>query len=321
MSLSPRDTRLFDDWSLPVMMLDRDLRFIYANKAYLDAVHKLPGELDGQHVFDAFPESEDRVVSVKRKMLAALDGETTVLEAQPFHIEQEDGEVIESVWQATQDPLRDDEGNIIGLIQRARDITQQYQLEQRNLAIGHELSHRVKNVMAVVSSVARITGRNATNVQSFVKSFTARINAMSRTNDLLARGNWSGLDVAAIFEDELSPFSEAEADAFALTGPRVRLSINSTKDLSMVCHELATNAVKYGCLGKPGGHLSVSWRRKGDRLTIEWRETCPHEIGAVGETGFGTRLFDMLPHVTVERDFTPNGLHLTIRMEGETVFG
>lgn len=320
MIVTPEETRLLDGSSLPMMILDNELRFVYGNSAYLQAVHKTFEELDGVFVFDAFPEEPERVASVSSLFLKALAGKTTQLEAQPFRLELEDGEVTEVVWQATQDPIRDKDGTVVGLIQRAEDITKQYELEQRNRAIGYELSHRVKNIMAVVSSVARITGRNAANVDSFVRSFTARINAMSRTNDLLSEGDWHGLDVEAIFRNELSPFDMSDEPVYSLYGLPIRLAIEAAKDLSMVCHELTTNAVKYGCLRKDGGHLSVNWSRKGDQLTIDWRETCSHEIEPAGDSGFGTRLFDMLPYATVERNFTPNGLQLTIVMDGKKVF-
>ncbi|MGB6230396.1 MAG: HWE histidine kinase domain-containing protein [Litorimonas sp.] len=319
--LTPESTYLFDDFSLPIMVLDRDFRFVYVNKAYLKIVHSDAEELMGRYVFDAFPESEDRIESVLEPWRRTLAGEITTLEALPFKIEMDDGTFEERVWEATQEPLRNLDGEIVGLIQRTQDITEQNRLTQRNLAIAHELSHRVKNIMAVVSSVARITGRNATDVKDFVASFTARVSAMSRTNDLLSLGNWNGLEVDSILRDELSPYGEVDApESFKLTGPKVRLDIDASKDLSMVVHELATNAAKYGCLGENAGTLDISWTRTADRLTILWRESCAREIVPPTSVGFGTRLFDMLPYITVERDFTPSGLHLTITMDGEKVF-
>jgi two-component sensor histidine kinase len=244
----------------------------------------------------------------------------TQLEAQPFQLEVEDGSTREVFWQATQDPLRDGKGSIIGLIQRCQDITHQYQLEQRNKVIGRELSHRIKNSMAVISAVARITGRNASNISDYIQSFTARIAAMSRTNDLLLDSDWFGLDIQEIFKCELSPYVDKGDPAYTLNGPPVRLSIDASRNFSMISHELATNAVKYGCLGKPGGHLYVQWTRTGDQIAITWQEHCAHSITPSDDVGFGTRLFDMLPSVTVTRDFTPTGLHLTITMDGENLF-
>ena len=312
--------QLLDELSLPVMILDRDLRFRYFNQVYLKTVHRPEEDLLGQYVFDAFPETPERIESVMEPWRRTLQGEVTVLESLPFHVEMEDGSIEERVWQATQDPIRDDNGKVIGLMQRAQDITEQFRLEQRNKAISYELSHRVKNIMAVVSSVARITGRNASDVGAFVKSFTNRLNAMSRTNDLLAEQNWIGLDVRTILQNELSPFDKTDSPVYTLSGKQVLLAIGASKDLSMATHELVTNATKYGALGQAGGHLYLHWERDGDRLIIDWQEECPNPVTPSDVIGFGTQLFDMLPYANVTRNFTPKGLHLIIEMDGKEVF-
>ena len=197
---------LLENWSLPIMVLDTDLRFIFANKAYLKATHRPGEDIKGLYVFDVFPDEQDRIDLLISKFEATLNGDVTQLKAQPYQLKMEDGSLQNRIWQLTQDPLRDETGTIIGLIQRCEDITQRHALEVRMKAIGHELSHRVKNIMAVVSSVARITGRNYSNVDEFVENFTGRLDAMSRTNDLLSEGDWHGLDIRTIFENELSPY-------------------------------------------------------------------------------------------------------------------
>ena len=324
--VTPEETRLFDRWTLPLMILDREQRYVYANSAYLTATHSTLDGLLGRKVFDCFPDTPERVAAVETLFRATLErGEITRLEAQPFQLELEDGSITDAYWQAVQDPIFDRDGEVIGLIQRAEDITQQVELQTRNEAIGYELNHRVKNIMAVVSSIARITGRNATSVPDFVKSFTARLGAMSRTNDSLARGDWRGLTVREVLDSELSPYTEDQGRAYTLGGPDVRLSLDATKDLSMVAHELATNAAKYGCLGQESGALDIDWTYDGEQLVIRWVEDCGREIAAADPedgraSGFGTRLFDMLPYVEVDRVFRPNGLTLTITISGRDAF-
>lgn len=315
-----KQIRILETWSLPIMILDTDLRFTYANKAYLKAVHRSFDDIDGAYVFDAFPDEDDRVNDVLTSFQATLGGKITQLSAQPFKMDLEDGTSKDVVWRATQDPVRNAEGTIIGLIQRCEDITAQYNLEKRNEAIGHELSHRVKNIMTVINSVARITGRNATSVNDYVKRFTDRIGAMSRTNDLMLDSGWRGVDIETVFEKELTPFNDKAHPVYTLNGPKILLSVDGTKNLSMVCHELATNAVKYGCLSQMGGHLDIQWLKNDDGVLIHWVEKCVQSIAPTDQVGFGTRLFDMLPHVTVTRDFTPTGLHLTITMDDENQF-
>lgn len=302
------------------MVLDTDLRFIFANKAYLEATHRTDKDIKGHYVFDVFPDEKDRIDHLLSEFEATLNGRVTQLKALPYQLKMEDGSLQDRVWQATQDPLRDETGTIIGLIQRCEDITHQHHLEQRNKAISHELSHRIKNSMAVISALARITSRNADNIDDYVESFTRRIDAITRANELLLDNDWRGLRIDQIFKAELKPYEDEGQDAYSLDGPPVRLTIDASKNLSMVLHELTTNAVKYGCLKGTGGHLTVRWVQDADKLTINWQESCSHNITPPDNVGFGTRLFNMLPSIAVERDFTPTGLHLTITMDGEILF-
>ena len=321
--VSPEETRLFDRFSLPMMILDREQRFVYANDAYLKATHSTLDSLLGRNVFDCFPDTPDRVEAVQSKFQRTLDtGETTTLDAQPFQLAMSDGRTRQLVWQAVQDPVFDRDGAVVGMIQRAEDVTRQHELQRRNEAISHELSHRVKNIMAVVMSIARITSRNATSISDFTHSFIERLGAMARTNEQLAHGNWRGLDVRALLDAELGPYREEEGRTYSLDGPEIRLSLEATKDLSMVVHELATNAAKYGCLGDEAGALTVCWRFEDEALHLDWTESCNRPVDAPqpGKTGFGSRLLEMLPYIEVQRDFRPDGLALSITVSGEDAF-
>lgn len=321
--VSPEATRLFDRFTLPVMILDRDQRFVYANDAYLAATHTKLDAILGRKVFDCFPDTQERVASVEARFRHTIEtGETTVLDAQPFQLTMSDGKVRDLVWQAVQDPVHDPDGRIVGMIQRAEDVTQQHELQRRNDAISHELSHRVKNIMAVVTSVARITARNATDIGQFTRDFINRLQSIARTNEQLALGDWRGLSVRDILEGTLAPYREDDGRAYSLDGPDVRLSLEATKDLSMVTHELATNAAKYSCLGEDDGALTVSWRMEADALHLHWKESCRRDVTPPepGKAGFGSRLMSMLPYIDVERDFQPDGLSMTIVVSGDAAF-
>ena len=324
--LSEETERLLSALSLPVMVLDTQQRFVFANAPYLDATHKTLDELLGQRVFDVFPDTPERMDAVGAKFAHTLaTGETTQLDAQPFKLQFEDGSWRDLVWQATQDAVRDASGAVVGLIQHPQDITRQVELQRRNNAIGIELNHRVKNIMAVVTSIARITSRGVDSVPEFTRSFIDRLSSISRTNESLARGEWRGLTVAEAFQSALQPYGE-DGSVFTLSGPKVRLSLDATKDVAMVAHELATNAVKYGCLSDhqegEGSSLDIRWTMEDGVLRIHWTETCAHpiDIPATPGRGFGTRLFEMLPYIDVAREFRPEGLALTITVEGEAAF-
>ena len=304
------------------MILDRDLKFIYANQPYMKATHRTMEDLSGRYVFDVFPDEPDRVNTVKALFDETLNGVVTEMDAQPFQLELEDGTFRQMVWRATQDPLLDGDGGVVGLIQRAEDITKQFELEQRNKAISYELNHRVKNIMAVIASIARITGRRSTDVPSFVTSFTARLNSISRTHDQLADNNWVGLNIRTVLESELDAYLEDECAEITMDGPDRPLSVEATKDFSMVIHELATNGAKYGCFGKNGGHLHLEWTVKDETLCLIWDETCRSPISPPeeGRTGFGSSLIMLLPYVDVTRTYKPDGLRLELVMSGDNVF-
>ena len=314
------DTTLLDAISLPYMILDRDLRFTYANSAYLASVKRTREELIGEYVFDAFPETDERVANVKAHFDKTLMGESTSLDAQPFILEHPDGTEETRIWQAVQDPVRNAQGEVTHIVQYAEDITSRVDLESRNQAMTIEINHRVKNLMAVVTAIARISSRTAKDLPSFMTSFTNRIASMAAAHDRLAHDEWRGLTVRQTLTLELEPFAERTGANISYTGPKVKLSIAGTKDLAMVVHELLTNAIKYGCFTSQGGSLDVAWQKTEAGLNIDWIETSHCAVSEPGGKGFGSRLFDMLPHVSVTRDFTPTGLHLSIAIENGEAF-
>lgn len=302
------------------MILDRQLRYVYVNDAYLHATQQTDMSLIGKYVFDVFPDTPERTATVKKAFETALGGSVSVLDAQPFQLVQNDGSVRDVVWQAIHDPIYDEAGHVTHVIQRAEDITAQHKLEARNRAITYELNHRVKNIMSVVLAIARISGRKAKDLSSFMDSFTKRIEAMSRANDRLAHDNWQGLTVEDTLQVELSPYGLRTGVKYTLSGPTVKLSTDGAKDLSMVVHELLTNAIKYGCFSPRGGELHVSWYDVDDGLKVEWIETCDAKIDEPKGDGFGSRLFSLLPNVSIERDFRPKGVKLSVHIAAGEAF-
>ncbi len=320
--LTSDQAALLNGVSLPIMVVDRDLRFVYANAPYLEATHTQLSDLIGRNIFDCFPDTTERIAAVREQFDQTLkNGVTTQLDAQPFKLERQDGSIADVVWQATQDPIRDEKGHVIGMIQRAEDITLRHELRQQNQAIAFELNHRVKNTLAVVSSIARLTSRGAVSVPEFVSQFVDRLKSLAKANTMLAQDDWRGLTVRRILEEELKAFARLDGDTLALTGPDVRLSLEATKDLCMVTHELATNAAKYGALSDRGGTLSIGWQREDNVLDLKWVEHCRTPITKPdGTIGFGTRLLDMLPYIDAKKDFHDHGLQMTITVSGEKAF-
>ena len=306
--------------SEPCAVFDSHLDYIFVNPAYSAMVGRPASDLVGQHLFDAFPESPDRMQIVQAAMDKCLSGTSSVLDNLSYEIPMEDGTFSEKTWRICQDPIRNADGKVEHILQRASDITQQVITERQNVAVAREINHRAKNTMAVVTAIARITSRNAVDYESFLSSFTGRIDAMRRTHDQLNDDAWRGLSITQTFETEITQYAAETGANYTLSGPDVRLSVSGTKDLALVTHELLTNAVKYGCFKNDGGRLTISWKHIENGVKIQWQEHCQQDISPGETQGFGSRLFRMLPHVQVEQTYSKNGVDTVIHLTGDIAF-
>lgn len=304
---------IFENWSLPILILDRELNIAYCNKSYEAATHKTLSELKGQYVFEAFPETEERVALVKAKFLSALEGQATSLDRMRFNIEQADGSVREHIWQATQEPYFDVSGKVTHLIQRADDVTQIVKAELEREVIQEELDHRMKNIHTVVQAMARLTSRSAQSIEDYRDSFLARMESMSRAHERFLKSGWASVSLRNLIKDEITGAVPDVDGAFSLEGKDFMLSAAQSRSVTMLIHELTTNAVKHGCFTIENGHLNISWALKDSILTIDWVETGLINISAPKITGFGTKMIAMLPDIDVSREFKPEGLHARVR--------
>jgi two-component sensor histidine kinase len=170
---------------------------------------------------------------------------------------------------------------------RAREAEEQRAHQRQRLMIN-ELNHRVKNTLATVQSLARQSlGRPADTTG--LPAFNERLMALARAHDLLTQSAWQGADLQDILRQTLEPYIERTV----LAGPTIGLSPNAALALSMVFHELATNAVKYGALSTPGGTVAVVWHADPTalhRVTLHWEERGGPTVSSPSRTGFGSRL-------------------------------
>lgn len=186
-----------------------------------------------------------------------------------------------------------------------------------------EMKHRIKNSIARVLAIARQTASRATDVEEFSTSFSARLQAMSASQDMLTRSRWQKADLGDLLRIELGQVFGKDLPEGLLKGPQVLLDETTTQALGLTFHELATNALKYGEVSNlVDGGLKIDWRVEGASrsraLVLNWRETGQIQLEAPTETGFGTKLIDL--NITRElggqitRDFRPDGLKVGIRI-------
>jgi PAS domain S-box-containing protein len=178
------------------------------------------------------------------------------------------------------------------------DITARKRAEERQALLVNELNHRVKNMIAVVQSLASqtILSANAAN-EDFGAAFSARLRALASAHDLLTRGGWEGATLADVISGVLAPFSASgRPQAVVARGPEVRLSPNAAVTLSLAFHELATNATKYGALATAHGRIDIAWRFDASSgpevLEVDWIETGGPAVTEPQRRGFGSRLVE-----------------------------
>ncbi len=217
---------------------------------------------------------------------AMLQGGSFTLE---FPIIRPDGSEI---WTALAgDVIKDSHGRAIGARGIDQDITERKNWEKRQASLLRELSHRVKNTLAVVQSVARQTLRSSPTPRAFVDAFEGRIRSLAISHSMLTEADWNGAQLAGVIRHQVSGSVSEWERRFQLRGPDVLLPAEAATRLGLVLHELATNAVKFGSLSVPEGRVDIVWSTRGGNLRLLWRETGgPEILGTPSQTGFGTML-------------------------------
>ena len=123
--------------------------------------------------------------------------------------------------------------------------------------------------------------------------FDARLSSLGRAHDVLSAKKWEGADIREIIEATMEPFASAAPDRIRLSGPSIALSSRSVVMLSMVLHELATNATKYGALSTPDGRVAIDWTLQGgDKVELFWSELDGPPVEKPAHAGFGSTLIE-----------------------------
>ncbi len=170
-----------------------------------------------------------------------------------------------------------------------RDITERRANEEARLMLAREVDHRAKNALAVVQSLVTLTV--APTKEAFVSAIRGRISALARAHSLLAQNRWQGADLARILEEETMAYHKPGQVSFS--GPEVMLEPNTVQPISLIIHELATNAVKYGAFSVPRGQVALDWHLLPSReLELVWKESGGPKVKAPGTAGFGTTLIN-----------------------------
>ena len=218
------------------------------------------------------------------------------------------------------------EGESTRVIGINADITERKLAEEQNNFIMRELDHRVKNILAIILSIAKITGANAPDFRTFNDAFEKRLYAMARTHSLLAESRWQGADLRTLVQDELG--HSGGKDTIEIHGPDVNLTPSAAQNISMALHELATNAIKYGSLSVSDGTLRVAWdwRTQGSDewiLDLEWQESGGPKVTPPQRNGFGSTVIERILRAQLgartQIDYAPEGLQVKCEIPADRI--
>jgi PAS domain S-box-containing protein len=205
----------------------------------------------------------------------------------------------------------DDNGRCLRMIGTAVDVTERKSAESARDLLMREVDHRARNALTVLQSVVRLT--DSSNPNRFREAINGRVDAIARAQATLSRTNWRGGGLDQVARDEL--LSVTSDGRFSLDGPDLEIGADQVQPLSMVLHELATNATKYGALSNADGRVAVTWTRRPGGWRLAWREHGGPAVVAPSRKGFGSRLITRLAEqlrATVIYDWDVAGLQVIL---------
>ncbi len=301
----------------PFCALDADWRVLHASRAALAFWGRRPEQVVGRRLPDALPEAAGSALvhaleeAMRSRRPARLEAVSAVA-----------GRWVEMEIHPTADG---------GLSVAFRDIHDRRLAGERQRLLVAELTHRIKNTLALVLAVAEQTRRTVSSPDAFHAVFRDRLAALARAHDALRRDGDTGTTLEAVAREALAPYGGGAGapPRVQAVGPEVRLSSGVAVALGMAFHELATNAAKHGALSVPGGAVRLSWggAEEEDADGARWHEVRWEETGGPpipeppSRRGFGTRLLErgLAAQIggAVSLDFTPAGLRCRIRLPAD----
>ncbi|THD82714.1 MAG: hypothetical protein E7812_01145 [Phenylobacterium sp.] len=308
----------------PMLLIAADpprFTMVAVNAAHAAAFRTTPDVLLGQGLFEVFPDPPDPAAAafmdtIRQSLERAIaTGRPDEMPVQPYAVLGADGEAEERYWGATQTPVFGADGRLTHVLSTVYDLTAQ--VKERRMAearalLMREVDHRARNALTVVQAIVRLTEAGTT--EGFKQVALGRVEALSRAQTSLARRKWEGAALKEVVEAELAAL--AFPGATRVSGPTTLLPPEQVQAMSMILHELATNAAKYGALSVADGSVSVTWRKDGPaRILLCWTEAGGPPVGEPAIGGFGSRLIRQLARQlggAVRYDWRPEGLYLEL---------
>jgi PAS domain S-box-containing protein len=214
--------------------------------------------------------------------------------------------------------VHDENGKPVKMFGIVQDITEQKEARSRQEMLMHELEHRIKNILAMVTAIATQTLKDG-DLETVRKNFADRLRALASAHDILNKTRWTAASMAEVIEASIAPLPVAR---ITTRGPDIALQPNMALSMALCLHELGTNALKYGALSVADGRVEINWEIRagevGDHETLvwTWSETGGPRVGKPTRKGFGSQLISRVLAADfsgdVEIDYRPSGLQVVL---------
>lgn len=292
----------------------------YFNARWYEFTGVPPGSTDGEAWNGMFhPDDRGRAWDSWKKSLAT---------GQPYEIEyrlrHHSGEYRWTLGRAM--PMRSEDGRIIRWIGTCTDIHTARETAAQNEILSRELSHRIKNIFAVIGGLIGLSARNDPEQKLFARELQQRVSALGRAHEFVRpHSNHSAprqlpRRLHGVIREILAPYPALAEGRIRIDGQDVAVDDRGATPIALLIHELATNASKYGALTKAEGEVRITSAVKDGRLELRWQENGGPEIsGPPDQTNFGTMLCDLsiVQQLggTIERDWLASGLAVTAKID------
>lgn len=295
----------------PMIVLDESLLVQNASRSFFEVFKVDRFETIGKHIYELgngqwdIPELRMLLMQVIPKSSAIID----------YEVEHDFPDLGHKTMLLTARTLHHPDNGSHTMLLSIVDVTERAHRDaQRDMLFG-ELRHRMKNLLSVAQSIARRTTTKGRTAEEYREDLLGRFSALAEAHDVgFAEQGDTGLEL--LIERVLAPYTTNNAGAATVApGPAVVLGPNTLMALGLVLHELATNAVKYGALSLPGGHIAIGWQfdQQICELRITWVESDGPPVTPPATTGFGSRLIRSAIAIgEVKQTYAPEGLEVEI---------
>jgi PAS domain S-box-containing protein len=291
----------------------------YFNRRWYEFTGLAEGSTDGDGWLSVF--DPDHQAAVRERWAHCLStGDEYEME---YRLRRHDGEYRWVIGRAN--AIRAQDGRIVRWIGTCTDIDDAKRQAEHDEIMSRELSHRIKNIFAVISGLIGMSARHAPESKRFADELRQRIAALGRAHEFArphseqSRVRVQASTLHGMLREMLSPYPALDAGRIVISGDDLPIDDRGATPLALVFHELATNSAKYGALSVPDGRIEVATRASGDDVIVDWTEQGGPVVAAPDTIGFGTRLVEISVVKqlggTIDRQWNESGLVVRLTIQ------